>query len=82
MCSVLIILDQMTNKIINNTVNTKSWQAMGEVYFSFKSGLFMTNSRLYLLWMCESYNKLIIVWASLVPHVGYWHGSEVEPSGQ
>ena len=26
-----------------------------------------------------SYNKSVIAWASLVPHVGYWHGSDVEP---
>ena len=32
--------------------------------------------------MRESYNKLVIAWASLVPHVGYWHGSDVEPEGR
>ena len=31
--------------------------------------------------MHESYNKLVIAWAILVPHVGYWHGSDVEPEG-
>ena len=31
--------------------------------------------------MRDSYNKLVIAWAILVPHVGYWHGSDVEPSG-
>lgn len=30
--------------------------------------------------MRESYNKLVIAWAILVPHVGYWHGSDVEPT--
>ena len=32
--------------------------------------------------MHESYNKLVIARASLVPHVGYWHGSDVKPSGR
>ena len=28
--------------------------------------------------MHESYNKLVIARAILVPHIGYWHGSDVE----
>ena len=30
--------------------------------------------------MCDSYNILVIARAILMPHVGYWHGSDVEPS--
>ena len=29
--------------------------------------------------MHESYNKLVIARAVRVPHVCYWHGSDVEP---
>ena len=29
----------------------------------------------------ESYNKLVIARAVRVPHVGYWHGSDIKPSG-
>ena len=31
--------------------------------------------------MHESYNKLVTARAVRVPHVGYWHGSDVKPSG-
>ena len=30
--------------------------------------------------MRESYNKLVIA-RTRVPHIGYWHGSDVEPTG-
>ena len=30
--------------------------------------------------MCDSYNILVIARAILMPHVDYWHGSDVEPS--
>ena len=32
--------------------------------------------------MHESYNKLVIARAILVLHIGYWHGSDVEPEGR
>ena len=30
--------------------------------------------------MYESCNKLVIALVTLLPHVGYWHGSDVKPN--
>ena len=32
--------------------------------------------------MHESYNKLVTAQDVRVPHIGYWHGSDVKPSGR